>query len=156
VFQNQNHEEISNNNIYFIWIAIGQMSSQIINVESKRIATDTTDFSSTVGMSASKFTRSYEAVKLTSKVQWKTTKNIYLLVGYFQIVSAGGESFNNSRFEHFRFNRKFSSKASLELFSQVRYNSVTKITVRYLSAARLRFKLSTYETPNILGYSCNA
>ena len=128
-----------------------QMSSQIINVESKRIATDTTGFSGKIGMSlsASKFTQSYVAAELASQVQWKTTKNIYLLVGDFQIVNAGGESFNNSGFGHLRFNRKFSSKVSLELFTQVQYNSVTKITARYLNGAGLRFKLSPYETAKV-------
>jgi len=126
-------------------------SSQIINVESKRIATDTTGFSGKVGLSlsASKFTQSYVAGEFSSLIQWKTNKNIYLLVGDFQIVNAGGESFNNSGFGHFRFNRKLSSKIRMELFTQLQYNSVTKISARYLNGAGLRFKLSPYETAKI-------
>ena len=137
--------------VCFVYLGIGQISSQIINVESKRIATDTLGFSGTIGMSmsASRFTQSYVAAELSSQVQWKTTKNLYLLVGDFQIVNAGGESFNNSGFGHFRFNRKFSSKTSLELFTQLQYNSVTKITARFLNGAGLRFKLSPHETAKV-------
>ncbi len=137
--------------IFIIGVASGQMSAQIINVENKRISTDTIGFSGKVGMSlsASKFTQSFLAAEFASQVQWKTTKNIYLLVGNFQIVNAGGESFNNSGYGHFRFNRKLSSKIRLELFTQVQYNSVTKITARYLNGAGLRFKLSPYENAKI-------
>ncbi|MFT4533477.1 MAG: hypothetical protein ACJA1A_003187 [Saprospiraceae bacterium] len=137
--------------VCFIYIGIGQITSQIINVESKRIATDTLGFSGTMGMSmsASRFTQSYVAAELSSQVQWKTNKNLYLLLGDFQIVNAGGESFNNSGFGHFRFNSKFSTKTSLELFTQLQYNSVTKITARFLNGAGLRFKLSPYETAKV-------
>ena len=125
--------------------------AQIINMESKRIATDTTGFSGKVGvsLSAARFTQSFVAADLNGQIQFKTNKNLYLLVGDFQIVNAGGESFNNSGFGHFRFNRKLSSLIRGELFTQIQYNSVTKITRRVLNGAGLRFKLSQYETAKI-------
>lgn len=131
------------------FIQIGH--AQIINVESKRIATDTTGFSGKIGMSlsASKFTQSFVTAELAGLVQWKSQKSIYLLVGDFQIVNAGGESFNNSGFGHLRYNYKMTPKIRLELFTQVQYNSVTKITARYLNGVGLRFKLSQYETAKI-------
>jgi hypothetical protein len=132
-------------------MVLGQMSAQIINIENKRISTDTIGLSGNVSMalSASKFTQSFLAAELESHLQWKSSKNIFLLVGDFQIVNAGGEDFNNSGYGHFRFNRKLSSKVRLELFTQVQYNSVTKITARYLNGVGLRFKLSPYENAKI-------
>ncbi len=122
--------------------------AQIINVENKRIATDTTGFSGKVGvsLSASRYRESFVAAQFNSQVQWKKTKNIYLLVGDFQIVNAGGKSFNNSGYGHFRFNRKLSKTIRMEIFTQVQYNSVTKISARYLNGIGMRFKLSPYET----------
>ena len=127
------------------------LSSQIINVENKRIPTDTTGFSGKIGMSlsASKFTQSYVAAELAGQVQWKVNRSLFLLVGDFDIVNAGGESFNNSGFGHLRFNHKLNTKISGELFTQVQYNSVTKIKARLINGAGLRFKLSPYENAKI-------
>jgi len=120
-------------------------------MESKRIATDTTGFSGRMGisLSASRFTKSYVAADITGQIQWKTNKNLYLLVGDFQIVNAGGESFNNSGFGHFRYNRKLSDVIRGELFTQIQYNSVTKITKRILNGIGIRLKLSPYETAKV-------
>ena len=120
-------------------------------MESKRIATDTTGFSGKMGisLSASRFTQSFVAADVAGQIQWKTTKNLYLLVGDFQIVNAGGESFNNSGYGHFRFNRKLSDVIRGELFTQIQYNSVTKITRRILNGIGVRFKLSPYETAKV-------
>lgn len=140
--------------IVFI-ILLGCFSStsdaQIINMESKRIATDTTGLSGNMGvsLSASRFTQSFVAADVSGHIQWKTTRNIYLLVGNLQIVNAGGESFNNSGFGHFRINRKFSSVIRGELFTQIQYNSVTKITKRILNGVGIRLKLSQFETAKI-------
>ena len=136
--------------VVFLLLSI-QANSQIVNIESKRIATDTTGFSGTVGLSlaASRFTRSYVSAQANSQIQWKTTKDVLLLIGDFQIVNAGGENFNNSGFGHFRYNRKFTPEMGLEVFTQVQYNSVTKISARYLNGVGLRFKLSPYETAKI-------
>jgi hypothetical protein len=125
--------------------------AQIINMESKRIATDTTGFSGKMGvsLSASRFTQSYIAADLSGQIQWKTNRNIYLLVGDFQIVNAGGESFNNSGYGHFRFNRKLSDVIRGELFTQIQYNSVTKIKKRILNGIGIRIKLSPVETAKI-------
>ena len=98
---------------------------------------------------SARFTQSFVAADINGQIQWKTNKNLYLLVGDFQIVNAGGESFNNSGFGHFRFNRKISPVIRGELFTQIQYNSVTKITRRILNGVGLRFKLSPYETAKI-------
>jgi hypothetical protein len=137
--------------IIFLGCFVSQSNAQIINVESKRISTDTVGFSGKMGisLSASRFTQSYIAAEVASQIQWKTNRNIYLLVGEFEIVNAGGESFNNSGFGHFRYNRKLSEIIRGELFSQIQYNSVTKITKRILNGVGIRLKLSPHETAKI-------
>lgn len=127
------------------------MDAQIINIESKRISTDTTGFSGKMGVSlaAARYTQSIVAADLSGQIQLKTNRNIYLLLTDFQIVNAGGESFNNSGFGHFRFNRKFNDVVRGEFFSQIQYNSVTKITKRILNGVGVRLKLSQIETAKI-------
>ena len=128
-----------------------ELEAQIINMENKRIATDTTGLAGKMGvsLSASRFTKSYVAAELSGQLQYKTKNNVYLLVGDFEIVNAGGESFNNSGFGHFRFNHKLSDVIRGEIFTQIQYNSVTKITRRVLNGVGLRFKLSQHETAKI-------
>jgi len=142
--------------IYILFVAclffiISDSEAQIVNMESKRISTDTTGFSGRMGisLSAARFTQSFVSADINGQIQLKTDKNLYLLVGDFQIVNAGGESFNNSGFGHFRYNRKLSEVIRAELFTQIQYNSVTKITQRILNGVGLRFKLSPHETAKI-------
>jgi len=135
----------------FALLSICVTHAQIINIESQRIATDTTGFSGKVGLSlaAAKFTQTFVAAEVRGQVQFKTNKDLFLLIGDLDIVNAGGENFNNSGYGHFRYNRKLSSKIRLEAFTQLQYNSVTKIQARYLNGLGLRFKLSPYETAKI-------
>lgn len=132
-------------------LCIPETEAQIINMENKRIATDTTGFAGKMGvsLSAARFTQSFVAADISGQIQYKTLRDLYLLVGDFQIVNAGGESFNNSGFGHLRYNRKFSDVVRGEVFTQIQYNSVTKIKSRFINGMGLRFKLSPYETAKI-------
>ena len=98
---------------------------QIVNIEKKRIATDTTGFAGKIGisMSASKYKESFVSADLNGQIQFKTKKNLYIAIVDYQVVNAGGESFNNSGFFHLRYNRKLSSVIRFEAFSQAQYNS---------------------------------
>jgi len=125
--------------------------AQIINMENKRIATDTTGFAGKMGLSlsAARFTQSFVAADVSGQVQYKTERDLYLLVGDFQVLNAGGESFNNSGFGHLRYNRKLGKVIRAEVFTQIQYNSVTKIKSRFINGLGLRFKLSPYETAKV-------
>jgi hypothetical protein len=117
-------------------------------MENKRIQTDSTGLSGIIGvsLSAARFTQSFISIDVSGQMQWQTENNIYLLVGDFQMVNAGGENFNNSGFGHFRYNRKLSPLIRAEFFSQIQYNSVTKITKRILNGIGIRLKLSSSQT----------
>jgi len=123
------------------------LHAQIVNIEGKRIATDTVGFAGSLGinLSASKFTQSFVAANINGHLQYKTKKDLILLISDYEVVNAGGENFNNSGFLHLRYNRKLSKVIRSELFTQAQYNSVTKLDVRLLNGLGLRFKLSQYE-----------
>jgi len=132
--------------VLFVCCCFGT-EAQIVNIENKRIATDTVGFAGKLGLSlsATKFKESFLSADLHGQVQFKTKKDIYIAILDYQVVNAGGESFNNSAFAHLRYNRKLGSVIRLELFSQLQFNSVTKIDARFLNGVGLRFKLSPYE-----------
>lgn len=132
--------------ILFLFFSITG-NSQIINIESQRIITDTTGLSGNAGiaLAASKFTKSYVAVSTNGHLQYQTPKDLWLFIIDYDLVNAGGENFSNSAFGHIRYNRELSDVVRLELFTQGQFNSVTKIDIRYLNGLGLRLKLSPYE-----------
>lgn len=136
--------------LVFLSLILGT-ECQIVNIENKRIATDTVGFAGNLGISlyAARFTQAFVSFDFHSQVQWKTKKDLILVIGDLQVVNAGGENFNNSGFGHFRYNRKFNPTIRGELFTQIQYNSVTKIDTRWLNGVGLRFKLSQYENAKI-------
>ena len=122
--------------------------TQILNIEERRLITDTTGWSGTLSanISASQNTRSFFSSGANGNIQLKSNKNLYLLFGGINFVSAGGNDFNNAGFGHLRYNRKVNDLIRIELFTQIQYNSLTKITSRILNGAGIRLKLSQYET----------
>ena len=123
------------------------IQGQIINVENYRIVMDSTGWagSANVSFAASKFTKSYSALSTGAHIQYRNPKDLVLIVLDYDLVSAGGEKFNNRAYGHFRYNRKFSSLFRYELFNQVQFNSVTKIDLRWLIGTGVRLKLSQVE-----------
>lgn len=124
-------------------------SGQIVNIEKKRIATDTVGWfgSANVNFSGSKTTKSILALSTGTLLEYKnkTNKDLWLLITELSLISADKEKFSNSGFGHLRYNRKLSDAVRWEFFTQIQYNSLTKIDKRALGGTGLRFKLTQYE-----------
>lgn len=134
--------------LLLLFIAVSQnVESQILNIEQQRIITDTTGWAGKMGISlaASKFTKSLFSVTTIGHLQYKTEKELYLLIGNYDLVNADGENFDNRGYGHFRYNRKITELFRFEIFTQLQYNSLTKIQSRSLTGLGPRFKLSQHE-----------
>lgn len=133
--------------IMLTFLSITVSDAQILNIEQQRIVTDTTGWAGRMGLSvsASKFTKSLFSINTRGHLQYKTNKDLYLLIANFDLVNADGENFDNRGYGHFRYNRKFTDLIRFEIFTQVQYNSLTKIKSRSLSGIGPRFKLSQHE-----------
>ncbi len=119
------------------------VNSQIINVENARIHSDTTGWMGEAGALASftKNTQEVFLVQLNAHVQYKTQKNLFLILGNYGFLSGSDQNLINNSFLHLRYNRKLNELVRLELFTQVLQNPVTKIDYRFLTGAGPRFKL---------------
>ena len=97
--------------ILFICCLHIQIQAQIINIESRRIITDTVGWSGDLGISvsASKAAKSFFTFNGKGHLQFKTNKDLFLAILNYNLVHAGGEDFGNSGFGHLRYNRKLSS-----------------------------------------------
>lgn len=131
--------------LFFLpWAASGQ----IVNVEKQRIASkDSVGWFGDAGINftTTRQTKSYLQFGVNTHLQRKGSNSIILLLTDFGIVNAGGEEFVNNGFAHLRFNTRLNDVIRWEAFSQIQYNSLTKIDLRFLLGTGPRFKLTPYE-----------
>jgi putative salt-induced outer membrane protein YdiY len=123
--------------------------SQIVNIERRRIATDSTGWfgQANVSFSGSKNTKSVLALASGLLVEYKSksTKDLWLLISDLSLISADKEKFSNAGFGHLRYNKKLGEAVRWEVFTQLQYNSLTHIEHRFLVGSGPRFKLTQYE-----------
>ena len=121
-----------------------QSSAQILNIENYRIKTDTTGWAGKLGLNLSLTKNTRSLIKLGSNVhvQYKTKRSLYLLLGQYHIFVSDGSNLIDKSVGHLRYNYKFTPKVVGELFFQLQRNSVSKIELRSLLGAGMRFKLS--------------
>jgi hypothetical protein len=122
--------------------------AQIVNVERQRISSsDTTGWFGDAGVNftTSKSTKSYLNFGVNTGIQFKSRKSLILVLTDFSLVNAGSEKFVNNGFAHLRLNTKLNPVIRWEAFTQIQYNSLTKVDVRYIAGTGPRFKLTPYE-----------
>src|SRR5687768_5331685 len=133
----------------FLLMEVLAANAQIVNIERRRISTDTSGWfgSAVASFSGSKSTKSILAVASTTLLEYKSrsTKDLWLLITELSLVKSASEKFSNSGFGHLRYNRKLGNVVRWELFTQIQYNSLTKIDQRILGGTGFRFKLTPYE-----------
>jgi putative salt-induced outer membrane protein YdiY len=81
-------------------------------------------------------------LNVNAHIQYKTEKNIWLLIGNYGLLKAGGNKFIKYRFGHLRYNHKLNSLLRWEVFTQAQDNYITSIAARYLLGTGPRFKLA--------------
>ena len=127
------------------------LQAQLVNIESKRMQTDSTRFvlSSDLLFNYTDNNGEYiMQVSANSTVQFKSKdfKSIYFLVGNANLIRSKNEDFQNSWFIHARFNRKLSDFVRTEAFVQSQNNQKLTITQRNLVGVGLRLKLVATNT----------
>lgn len=121
--------------------------AQIVNIESQRFTTDTTGWAGdyNLGFTFGKQQDKYFAFSNTAHVQYKSKKSLYLLLGNADLLKIANQKIVNSGFFHFRYNYKIRHWLRWEAFTQVQYNKLIGIRMRYLLGTGPRFKLVQVE-----------
>ncbi len=119
-------------------------SAQVVNVESRRIQSDTTGW---FGNAGTNFLFEKNAVKVVNinavaHVEYKTLKSLYLFLIDYNLLEGNGQTLNNNLFYHLRYNYKINKWLRWEAFTQLQQNNVTGIKLRWLAGAGPRFKLA--------------
>ena len=119
------------------------VNAQVVNVESKRFLNDTngwvgkTDFN----FALTQNTQQMIAVGNNVHIQYQHNKHRFLILNDVNFVKAGSTDFVNAGFQHFRYNYKIIDRLTAEVFTQVQYNKILRLDLRYLSGIGPRFKL---------------
>lgn len=81
-------------------------------------------------------------VNVRSHIQYKSEKDIWLILGQYGFLKGGAEKFVRNSFAHVRYNRKLNPWLRWEVFAQAQNNYITRIDSRYLVGTGPRFKLA--------------
>jgi hypothetical protein len=121
--------------------------SQIVNIESNRYTTDTTGWKGNyeMGFAFGKQKEKYFAFSNTAHIQYKSKRSLYLILGSVDLLKSESKQLVNSGFFHLRYNYKIRNWLRWEAFTQVQYNKLVGLRMRYLLGTGPRFKVVQVE-----------
>lgn len=129
--------------LVFFLLSFSLSAQLIVNVENSRIQSDTTGWAGNVGTSFSFAQNVQQILNINANMhlQYKTEKNLYLLLANYNLLKGNQQELSNNMFYHLRYNRKLSKVVRWEAFTQWQQNNVTNIDLRFLAGTGPRFKL---------------
>ncbi len=135
------------------------VSAQLVNIESKRMQTDSIRFTLNADFSFNHTNNDGSQVNqidaaLTAQLKSKDLRKIYFILGNYKFIDSGEENLQNAWFLHGRFNYKFSQLLRFETFLQGQYNQLLVVEQRNLIGAGLRVKWIDKE--RFTGYAGNS
>ena len=136
-------------------------SPQLMNLESKRMQTDSVRFTLNADFSFNHTNNDGNQVNqidaaVTTQLKSKNLRKIYFFIGNYRLIDSGEENLQNAWFLHGRFNYKFQKMPWLrfESFIQGQYNQLLIVEQRNLIGAGLRVKWMDKE--RFTGYAGNS
>ncbi len=123
-------------------------NAQIVNIEKKRIPTDSAGWFGSVefNFAGSKTTKSAFSMFAGGTLEYKARneKDFWLFDTRYNLVSGDNEKFSNTGYGYFLYNRKFKEDSPFrwEVFSMVQYNDLTKVAARANAGTGIRIKLT--------------
>lgn len=117
--------------------------SQIVNIESARMQSDTTGWMGNAGASLAltKNTQQVFSSDVDAHLQYKSKKSLYLILGSYGFLKGAGTNLIDNTFLHLRYNYKLNSILRWEAFTQVQKNVITGMSSRFLIGTGPRFKI---------------
>ena len=120
------------NLILLLSIIFSSASSQVINVESSRMQSDTVGWKGGIGAAVS-LTQNTEKIfqlNLEAQLQYKTSKDrgIWLILGNLGLLKIGTDRFVSDDLLHLRYNRKVNEWLRWEVFGQYQNNEKERTT----------------------------
>jgi hypothetical protein len=117
------------------------LKAQIVNIENKRFANDTSTWSGNVSArySVAENTQRSISLGLNCGVQYVRAIHRLFFVSDLSLDRVEANAFQNTGFQHVRYNRIVKGPWSAEVFAQVQYNKPLRIDERWLLGAGPRY-----------------
>ncbi len=127
------------------------LSAQIVNIEKKRMGVDSAGWYGSIyaSMQVQRTTKSLLDLNFGGHINYFSGKDLVLLVGNIGLIQGEGESFSNSGFLHLRYTHEAADWLEWEYFTQLQYNSLTKIDSRWLTGLGPRLVLMEYDNAQV-------
>lgn len=124
--------------------------AQLVNIESKRMQTDSIRFTLRGDLSTSYVNNNGAEVfqigtNLATQQKSKDLHSILFLIADYKLIRAGGDDFENAWMAHLRFNREITHFFRIEAFAQSQVNRILDVTARNLVGGGVRLKLLAKE-----------
>ncbi|MCD6066770.1 MAG: hypothetical protein K0S33_1596 [Bacteroidetes bacterium] len=117
--------------------------AQVINIESKRFLNDTNGWVGKIDFNFLLTRNTQQIVQVGNNVhvQYQHNRHRFLVLNDVNFIKAGTTDFVNAGYQHFRYNYKIATPLTWEAFTQVQYNKILRLDLRFLSGTGPRFKL---------------
>lgn len=117
--------------------------AQVINIESKRFLNDTNGWVGKIDFNFLLAQNTQQLVQVGNNVhvQYQYNKHRFLILNDVNFIKAGNTDFVNAGYQHFRYNYKIVNRLTWEAFTQVQYNKILRLNLRFLSGTGPRFKV---------------
>lgn len=137
----------------------GFLFAQLVNIESKRMQTDSVRFALNADFSFDHANNDGTQVNqidaaFTTQLKSKDLRKIYFLLGNYKLIDSEERNLQNAWFLHGRFNYQFSELLRFETFIQGQYNQLLIVEQRNLIGAGLRLKW--VDKKRFTGYAGNS
>src|ERR1700740_1166017 len=116
--------------------------AQVINIESKRFLNDTNGWVGKIDFNFLLTQNTQQIIQVGNNVhvQYQRNRSRFLVLNDVNFIKAGNTDFVNAGYQHFRYNYKIVDRVTWEAFTQVQYNKVLRLHLRFLSGTGPRFK----------------
>lgn len=145
--------------ILISWIYCSSVNAQLVNIESRRMQTDSIRFAL-----KSDFLFKYASnngneiyhfgSNLTTQMKSKDLRKIWFFVGSYSLIRSSNQDFANNWMAHTRYNHQLSEVWRFEAFVQTQENRLLVIDSRSLAGSGIRLKFIS--TPNTRAYFGNS
>lgn len=140
---------LRNSVIFLLLLALGaglQGLGQVVNIESKRLHTDSLRFAGSAQMALllnSTNGKDIFTIRGNAVVQWKSKnyRHLWLNVINYDFAKADDDDYVNNFYDHFRYNYKVNEWLRWEAFAQIQVNEPLGIAYRQLLGTGPRFKI---------------
>jgi hypothetical protein len=129
--------------LFFFFVLVKSSPAQFVNTESAKMQTDTAGWmgNASAAMNLTKSVERITEIDMGLHFQYKTKKNLWILLGNYNFLKGANEKYVDNRFIHLRYSFKLRRRLNWEVFTQAENNLVTQLRSRFITGTGPRVKI---------------